>query len=182
MAKKTYKKKETLSDGIKLIVVGLLLGTVFTFGQQFWSATVTRADCTVVETCFVGYDYRRGHHGRMMHFGERLSVACGNGEQYRFDGVSISKELLDALVQLTPQEEITLLLHPNSDVILELATENKVILSFDEAMEDVAGERSFFFYMGIVMYGGSLYGVYVVVMVLKRRKEYSQSKKGRRKL
>lgn len=180
MAKKRYKKKETLSDGIKLIVVGLLLGTVFTFGVQFWSATVTRADCTVVETCFVGYDYRRGHHGRMMHFGERLSVACGNGEQYRFDSASIYYSLMDELDAIVPGEEITLLLHPNSDVILELATEDKVILSFDEAMEDVAGERTFFFYMGILMYGSSLYGVYVVVKVLKRRKEYSQSKKGRK--
>ena len=180
MAKKRYKKKETLSDGIKLIVVGLLLGTVFTFGQQFWSATVTRADCTVVETCFVGYDYRRGHHGRMMHFGERLSVACGNGEQYRFDSASIYYSLMDELDAIVPGEEITLLLHPNSDSIMELATEDKVILSFAEAMEDVAGERTFFFYMGILMYGSSLYGVYVVVKVLKRRKEYSQSEKGRK--
>ena len=179
MAKKRYKKKETLSDGIKLIVVGLLLGTVFTFGQQFWSATVTRNACTMVETTFVEYEYDRGisRYNR-----ERLSVDCGDGERYWFDSASIYNSLMDELDAIVPGEEITLLLHPNSDSIMELATEDKVILSFAEAMEDVAGERTFFFYMGILMYGSSLYGVYVLVKVLKRRKEYSQSKKGRRKL
>ena len=178
MAKKRYKKKETLSDGIKLIVVGLLLGTVFTFGQQFWSATVTRNECTVVKTTFVDYEYDRGSRRR----GKSLSVDCGDGERYWFDSASIYYSLMDELDAIVPGEEITLLLHPNSDVILELATEDKVILSFEESMEDVAGERTFFFYMGILMYGSSLYGVYVMVMVLKRRKEYSQSKKGRRQL
>ena len=179
MAKKRYKKKETLSDGIKLIVVGLLLGTVFTFGQQFWSATVTRDECTVVETTFVDYEY---DHGVGRYNSKSLSIDCGDGERYWFDSASIYYSLMDELDAIVPGEEITLLLHPNSDVILELATEDKVILSFDEAMEDVAGERTFFFYMGILMYGSSLYGVYVMVMVLKRRKEDSQSKKGRRKL
>ena len=179
MAKKTYKKKESLSDAVKIIVIGLLLGTVFTFGQQFWSATVTRNACTVVETTFVDYEYDRGI-GR--YNSESLSVDCGDGERYRFDSASIYYSLMDELDAIVPGEEITLLLHPNSDVILELATEDEVILSFEEAMEDVAGERTFFFYMGILMYGASLYGVYVVVRVLKRRKEYSQSKKGRRQL
>lgn len=179
VAKKTYKKKESLSDAVKIIVIGLLLGTVFTFGQQFWSATVTRNECTVVETTFVDYEY---NHGLGRYKSKSLSVVCGDGERYWFDSASIYYSLMDELDAIVPGEEITLLLHPNSDVILELATENKVILSFDEAMEDVAGERTFFFYMGILMYGSSLYGVYVVVKVLKRRKEYSQSKKGRRKL
>ena len=86
VAKKTYKKKESLSDAVKIIVIGLLLGTVFTFGQQFWSATVTRNACTVVETTFVDYEYDRGI-GR--YNSESLSVDCGDGERYRFVSASI---------------------------------------------------------------------------------------------
>ena len=177
MAKKRYKKKETLSDAVKIIVIGLLLGTVFTFGQQFSSATVTRDECTVVETEFVDYEYAHHHRRR----GRSLSVDCTDGTRYRFDSASIYKSLMDELDTIVPGEEITLLLHPNSDVILELATENRVVLSFEEARADMAGERTFFFYMGIIMYGSSLYGVYLLVKVLKRRKAYSQSKKGQRK-
>ena len=175
MAKKRYRKKETLSDGIKIIVIGLLLGTVFTFGIPFGSATVTREQCTLVETEFVDYDYdysRRGEH---------LSVDCTDGVRYRFDSASIYYSLRDELDAIVPGEEITLLLHPNSDVIMELATEDRIVLSFDEAMEDMVGERTFFFYMGIIMYGSSLYGIYLLIKVLKRRKEYSSFKKGMRK-
>ncbi len=177
MAKKRYRKKETLSDGIKIIVIGLLLGTVFTFGQHFWQATVTRDECMVVETTFVDYEYDRGSRRR----GEKLSIDCADGMRYWFDSASLDKSLRDELEILANGEEITMLLHPNSDVILELATENRVVLSFEEAMADMSGERTFFFYMGIIMYGSSLYGIYLLIKVLKRRKEYSSSKKGMRK-
>ena len=41
---------------IGLLVVGILLGSVFTFGMQYWNAEVTRESCIFVETQFVSYD------------------------------------------------------------------------------------------------------------------------------
>ena len=42
-----------MSDAVKIIVIGLLLGTVFTFGAQISNASVTQEECMVVETEFV---------------------------------------------------------------------------------------------------------------------------------
>ena len=35
---------------VVLLIVGLLLGTVFTFGQQYWNARVSPDECALVET------------------------------------------------------------------------------------------------------------------------------------
>lgn len=153
--KETIQEKK-LSDAVKLIVIGLLLGTVFTFGEQFWSATVTRDECTVVETTFVDYEYHRRH--RRGYTVERLSMECSDGETYIFHGELISKALRDSLASLSPNEPIILLLHPNGNQIMELATEDEVLLTFDEAMELTESARTGFFYLGILMYGGAVYG------------------------
>lgn len=165
MAKKRYKEKTKLSDAVKIIVIGLLLGTVFTFGARISNASVTQDECTVVETEFVDYNYRyrRG--------GERLSVDCADGERYWFDAASDLIKLRDDMAEIPPQEKITMLLHPNSHSIMEFTTKNEVILSFDEAMEDMARDRKFFFCMGIVMYGGAVYGGVAAMQCLRRRNE-----------
>ena len=40
---------------IFLLIAGLLLGCVFTFGMQYWNANVIREECTVIDTEFVSY-------------------------------------------------------------------------------------------------------------------------------
>ncbi len=45
-----------LGLAIGLLIVGILLGSVFTFGMQYWNAEVTRESCIFIETQFISYD------------------------------------------------------------------------------------------------------------------------------
>ncbi len=45
-----------LGLAVFLLVSGLLLGSIFTFGMSYWNSVVTREACTLVETQFVSYD------------------------------------------------------------------------------------------------------------------------------
>ena len=47
--KKLFRKKMTLEQAILFLIVGLILGTVFTFGQQYWKAPIQRDEAISVQ-------------------------------------------------------------------------------------------------------------------------------------
>ena len=44
-----------LGLAVFLLIAGLFLGSVFTFGMQYWNSEVTREECTLIDTQFVSY-------------------------------------------------------------------------------------------------------------------------------
>lgn len=165
-------KRDPMPIGLAifLLIAGLLLGSVFTFGMQYWNSEVTREECTLVETQFCSYDEIR-QDKRPMEIKE-IAIDCGNHERYFIDGVSINADLRNALSALSEHEKISLLIHPNSNTIVEFSTENGNILSFDETIHKLAGEAKGFLSLGVFMYLCSLVGLYyIVIHIIKKRKE-----------
>ena len=44
-----------LGLAVFLLIAGLFLGSVFTFGMQYWNSEVTREEYTLIDTQFVSY-------------------------------------------------------------------------------------------------------------------------------
>lgn len=158
-----------LGLAIFLLIAGLFLGSVFTFGTQYWNSEVTPEECTVIDTEFVSYEERHGVK-RPMEIKE-IAVDCANGERYFIDGVSINTDLKNSLSMLSQQQEIHLLIHPNSNTIVELSTGNGTILTFDETIRKLGGEATGFLFLGLFMYLCSLVGIYYIAFhILKKKK------------
>ena len=153
-------KKDPMPLGmaIALLVVGILLGSVFSFGMQHWTKEVTREECVKIQTQFLGYkeDLRRGHI-------QQIIIDCANGDRYVIDGVSVNSKLQDYISKLSTNEDITLLIHPNSDTIVEFSTNFDTILIFSETIDKLGGEATGFLFLGFFMYFCSLVGLYYVV-------------------
>ncbi len=163
------KGSMSLGTAIGLLVIGILLGSVFTFGMQYINADVTRESCDLIETQFVSYDEIR-HLRRPMKIKE-IAIDCADDKRYFIDGVSINTELINALSELSQYDEITLLIHPNSNTILELSSENANILMFDDTISKLGGESTRFLFLGAFMYLCSLVGLYYIVLhIIKKRK------------
>lgn len=154
---------------IGLLVIGILLGSVFSFGMQYWNAEVTRESCTFIETRFLSYDEIR-QPKRPMEIKE-IAIECTNGERYFIDGASINTELRNDLSTLSAQERITLLIHPNSNTIVELSNERGNLLMFEDTINKLDGEATGFLFLGIFMYFCSLVGLYYTVshIICKRK-------------
>ena len=142
---------------VLLLIVGLLLGTVFTFGQQYWNAQVTPDRCIEVQTRFLDYHEHWKIKSTRIH---EISVDCENGERYFIDGVSVNERVRDALAFFSPGDEIRLLIHPNRDTIVEFTTQSRVILAFDDTMAKLRGEANGFLGLGIFMYFSAVVGLY----------------------
>lgn len=157
-----------LKLAIFMLVIGILLGNVFTFGMQYWNKKATRESCTVVNTQFLSYD-EIWHYKPIVSIVE-IAIDCADGNRYFIDGVSINEELQNKLSWLTKNESITLLIHPNSNTIVEFSSENNSLLSFDETINKLDGEASGFLFLGIFMYVCAFVGLYYVVFHVIHRK------------
>lgn len=153
---------------IFLLMVGLLLGSVFTFGMQYWNAEVTQDECSVIDTEFVSYkEIRQQKHPMEI---KEIAVDCTNSERYFIDGVSINSDLRNSLSKLSKEERIHLLIHPNSNTIVEFSTENGPILTFNETISKLGGESTGFLFLGLFMYFCSLVGLYYAALhIVKKR-------------
>lgn len=156
-------KKDPMPFGMAvfLLIVGVLLGTVFTFGQQYWNAQVTPDQCIEVQTRFLDYhEHRKVKSVRIY----EISVNCANGERYFIDGVSVNERVRDAMAVFSPGDEIHLLIHPNNSTIVEFTTQSRVILAFDDTMAKLRGEANGFLPLGIFMYLSAVVGLYYMVL------------------
>ena len=164
-------KREPMPIGpsVFLLIVGFLLGSVFTFGMQHWNAEVTREECMVVDTEFVSYKgIRQQKHPMEI---KEIAVDCVNDERYFIDGVSINSNLKNSLSELSEGQRIRLLIHPNSNTIVEFSTENGTIFTFHETIRKLGGEATGFLFLGLFMYFCSLVGLfYTALHIVKRRK------------
>ena len=158
-----------LKLAVFMLVIGVLLGSVFVFGMQYWNKSIPREDCTVIETQFISYD-EIWHYKPTARIIE-IAIDCANGNRYFIDGVSINKELQNKLSSLSKNENITLLIHPNSSTIVEFSNADNILLSFDETITKLGGEASGFFFVGLFMYFCALVGAYYVVYHIVRRRK-----------
>ena len=157
-----------LGLAIFLLIAGLFLGSVFTFGMQYWNSEVTREDCTLIDTQFVSYKEIR-QLKRPMEIKE-IAVDCVNNERYFIDGVSINSDFRNSLSELSKHQKICILIHPNSNTIVEFSTENGTILTFNETIHKLGGEATGFLFLGLFMYFCSLVGLYYTAFhIIKKR-------------
>lgn len=142
-------KKNTMTrlEAWILLIAGLLMGTVFTFGVQHWNRPVTREEAVSVTAVYAsfGEQKNRGHVTEII-------LRFDDHDQLYIDGSCINEDLRNRIHALTPGTELSLLVHPNSSTILELKAGNAVLLDFTRASERLAGEAKSFLWMGLVLY------------------------------
>ena len=150
-----------------MLAMGILIGSIFTFGMQYWNKNIPREDCRVVKTQFLSYD--EIWHTKPTVSLVEIAIDCTDGNRYFIDGVSINEELRNQLSSLSKNDDITLLIHPNSNTIVEFSNGQTVLLNFDETIGKLDGESSGFLFLGIFMYFCALVGLYYVLYHMTRR-------------
>ncbi len=150
-------KAPTFGESLALLVIGMLLGTVFIFGAQYWTEEVSREDCAIVESLFLSYNQRWSVKGNR---NKEISVDCSNNERYFIGEVMITEELKRELSELHSGDRIRLLIHPNSSKIMEFSTEGRTLIFFEDSAELMQGENTGFLILGVLCYAFALAGGY----------------------
>ena len=151
-----------------MLAIGILLGSVFTFGMQYWNKNIPKEECKVVKTQFLAYD--EIWHAKPTVSIVEIAIDCTDGNRYFIDGVSVNEELRNQLSSLSKNDDITLLIHPNGNTIVEFLNDQTVLLNFDETISKLDEESTGFLFLGIFMYFCALVGLYYAVYHIIRRK------------
>ena len=136
--------------------------------MQYWNKNIPREECRVVKTQFLAYD--EIWHAMSTVSIVEIAIDCTDGNRYFIDGVSINEELRNQLSSLSKNDEIALLIHPNSNTIVEFSSNQTILLNFDETIGKLEGESTGFLFLGLFMYFCALVGLYYTVYHVIRRK------------
>lgn len=175
MSKYKHRKMTKLDkfECILLLVIGLLLGTTFTFGMHYWNASISQENARPVTATYERYDVKHGS-GRNSAARRRINevdLHFTDHEKLSIDGSCVTDELLAALSALRSGTSLDMLVHTNSDAILSIQADSKTILTFEEAIKTLTVERWGFFGLGLFCYLGAGVGAFFLI-TRKYRKYY----------
>ena len=146
-----------------LLNVVLFVGTIFTFGMQFWHAPITEQDAITDTAIFDSYDIRDGRSGST----KEIIVRFEDRDQLYIDGVCVTDALINQLKAVKHGDELMLTIHPNSNTILELQYGKKLLLEFDQTTKKLTNEATGFMGLGILCYLAAIAGL---LRILKRKR------------
>lgn len=140
------KKKEKIADiplwmCIVFIVMGGVLGSIFTYNCLYLNQIIDREEAIVATGRFDSYEFSYGKGGAVSEV--RIDF-IDRGELYIDTAYHV--EMDEKLEVLEKGEQLNMLLHPNSEAIWELTTEKSVILSFNDAKSRTQFENGFFMF------------------------------------
>ena len=98
-------------------------------------------------------------------------MTCSDSERYFIDGVLINIELKNNLSQLKTNDEITLLIHPTSNSVVEFSAGDVTLINFDEAINKLGNEATEFLVLGMFMYLCALLGLGNIILNIVKIKK-----------
>ena len=148
-----------------LLIIGLFMGTIFTFGMQFWNSSIDEEDAIMDTAIFASYDVGHGKSGST----KEIIVRFEDREQLYIDGVCASSALINRLKAIKQGDEVMLTIHPNSNKILELQYGNLTLLEFDQTTKKLTNEATGFGVLGMLCYAAALTALVQLMQLRKTR-------------
>ena len=169
------KKKEKIADiplwmCIVFIVLGGVLGSIFTYNCLYLNQIIDREEAIAATGRFDSYEFLYGKGGTV----SEVRIDFIDRSELYID-TAYHVEMDEKLEALEKGEQLNMLLHPISRSIWELTAEKSVILSFDDAKSRTQFENGFFMFLpvGLCLICISL----GVVALLAKYFEYKKKKK-----
>ena len=154
------------------IIVGLLLGTVFTAVMHYEQGRIEREDAVTVSAVYDSYQ---------LHY-QKNSIALVelrflDRESLYIDGACADGELLAALEALPKGSSCEMLLHPRSDDVWELKHGAKTLLAFEQAQKALQLENVGFTMLGIFAYFWAVAGALSLLKRWIKARKISRNKR-----
>lgn len=139
-------------------IIGLIVGTVFTFGMQYWNSPITKDETIYTEAIFLSYKerYKDGNVNELI-------LYFKNHDELTVDNTCCSQKVVDEIRSLKEGAILKIYYHPNSNKILEMTCNGNTILQFDDSASKLSRDRQGFMVLGIIMYLGAAYGVIMLI-------------------
>ena len=176
MSKRRKKQGTSLGTAVMLLVVGLILGSIFVFGSQYWGEPIQREDAIEISATYEAYEINPGKIRK--HHIKQIEISLADHSSVYIDGACVSEDVKDGITALPEGAKLNMLVHPNSDTVWELKHGDKTILSFEESQKDIKNENVGFVILGVFMYFCAVIGLgSLLTRGVRARKNKKRSKR-----
>lgn len=134
------------------LVLCLFMGTVFTFGVQYWKAPIEKSEAIYAKATYTSHEVSGGRRRS-----DRILLYFSDYAQLDIEASCVNQTVKEKLARLPSDTEVELLIHPNTSMVLELQAEDEKILEFQETQEKLRIERNEFLILGLILYAGAVY-------------------------
>ena len=144
---KTKKTKKIIIADIPLwmciffIVLGSILGSIFTYNCLYFNQLIDRKEAIAATGSFDSYELSYGKTDAV----NEVRINFIDRSELYLNSAAYRDEMDGKLKALEKGEQLNMLLHPNSEAIWELRSDNDLILSFDDAKSRTQFENGLFF-------------------------------------
>ena len=174
MAKKRKKhttaKALPLSQAIFLLLIGFVLGPIFTIANSWTFDIVSEDECIPVETQFS--EYRETYKKFKV---KAIDIDCSDGNTYEINYYNITDKVKSKLPLLQEGDELSLLIHPKENRILELTIGEDTLITFEGAQKTLKADRYFTIGVIILFCFCAFTGLSGIVQHIVRRKKAHNS-------
>lgn len=146
--KKPYIKRKNFIFSLSFsLIVTSIIATVFTFIVPFFYAPIEKSEAISVTASFSDYSKLRSKGVVQL-----LMLSFHNHTRLRIDRTCINDKLISELDNMEAYTQVSMLVHPNSNNIMELSYKGKEILTFEYAKNKMSFVTDVFFYLGLILY------------------------------
>ena len=163
--KKPYLKRKNFffSFSFSLIVTSII-AIVFTFVVPFYNAPIEKSEAISITATFSDYSKIRSK-GVV----QSLMLSFHNHTSLRIDRTCINDKLISELDNIEAYTQVSMLVHPNSNNIMELSYNGKEILNFEYSKNKMNFITNIIIFFGLILYIVIFYNVYKYIKTHKNK-------------
>lgn len=166
------KNKIALGAAAALTVLCLVLGTVCLLNHLYWDRPVEKDEAVQMSAVYKFYYYEENYKRA-----DEFELYFKDTETLSVAPVCASAALLKRLDDLPEGSRVDMLLHPNSDYIIEIKTEGKTIMDYEYATGRMRTESIGFMIFGFCLYAIGAYFIYHTIRLTRWRLKLNKSNK-----
>ncbi len=173
--RKTVKSKRSifadmpLGMSIAFIILGLIIAVVFNLDSMYFNRMIEREDAIAATGSFESYEYLYSPKGGGV---SEVRIYFSDREELYLDSYRV--EMDEKLEALERGEKLDMMLHPNSEYIWEISSEDGVIIAFDD-IKSIARTDNILF--SVILGGfGLFYAVMGIVSLLVKCRKYKKQR------
>jgi hypothetical protein len=166
MANKYKRKSEPLNRWVALVMalISIFMGTVFS-STLFLNRPIARE-----EAMKVTYTYRDFNGDEKVKGGfTEIKLIFSDGSAQYIDASCVTDEIFKVIEKTAPGTKFNMLINPRNDYVVEVISNDEVLLNFDYAQKELERDAFGFFYLGIAMYGFAIFFIIQAILDFKKK-------------
>ncbi len=157
--------KLTVKDAIVCFVILIITGFGFLCMHINSNDVIDKSETAEITASYESFDYSYARGG-YIHY---IVLVFSDADSMTVDGSCASWELIDMFREMSAGTQLNMLIDESRNLILELRCDDKVLISFDDAVNNISYEKTGLAVLGVITIIGGL-----VFMVWFLRKNSSE--------